>query len=107
MGMLDAMAGRLRAGAEMVTFRPRGHSMEPLIRDGQQVTVYGVPPDCKFEPGDIVLVTVHGTTYLHKILAVSGDRIQVGNNRGGVNGWTHPSKVWGHYLQEHGSPENS
>ena len=100
MGMLDAMAARLRAGAPSVTFRPHGHSMEPLIRDGQQVTVEAIPADYAFERGDIVLVTVRGTTCLHKVLAVSGDRVQIGNNHGGVNGWAHVSKVWGHYLED-------
>lgn len=98
MGMLDAMAERLRAGAASVTFTPRGHSMEPLIRDGQHVTVRRLtdPP----EAGDIVLVTVRGTTYLHKVLAVDGDRVQIGNNKGRVNGWTHVTKVWG-YVPEY------
>jgi phage repressor protein C with HTH and peptisase S24 domain len=87
----------LREGADRVEIRPRGHSMEPLIMDGQSVIVRrlsGAP-----EVGDFVLATVHGVLYLHKVLAVDGDRVQIGNNKGRVNGWTHRSKVWG-YVPE-------
>jgi signal peptidase I len=88
----------LAGGQEEVTIRPRGHSMEPLIRDRQQVTVrrlHDAP-----EVGDIVLATVRGHVVLHKVLAVDGDRVQIGNNKGYINGWTHRTKVWG-YVSEH------
>lgn len=54
MGMLDAFAARVAAGAE-VSFRPTGTSMVPLIRSRQSVTVVPVDP-AKLEVGDIVLV---------------------------------------------------
>lgn len=99
MSQLDAMASRLRNGAPTVTFTAHGHSMEPLIADGAEVTVsrYCGEGDL-IGRGDTVLVTVHGTTYLHKVLAISGSRVQIGNNKGHVNGWTHLSKVWGVML---------
>lgn len=93
MSQLDALAARLRQGAP-VTFHARGQSMEPLITDGALVTVVPLG-DHKVTAGDIVLVTVHGSTYLHKVLSVVGNRVQIGSNKGGVNGWTHIAKVWG------------
>jgi hypothetical protein len=35
--------------------------------------------------GDIVLCRVGGRQYLHLILAIQGERFQIGNNRGGVS----------------------
>ena len=76
---------RLAAG-ESVTLRPRGHSMEPLIASGQEVTVepIGSRP---IEPGDVVLCRVRGHHYLHLVKAIQGDRYLIGNNRGHTNGW--------------------
>jgi Peptidase S24-like len=93
MSQLDVMAQRLREGAPEVTFRSSGRSMEPLIHDGEQVTVRSL--DTPVEVGDIVLVTVKATTYLHKVLAIDGLRVQIGNSKGRVNGWTHIGNVWG------------
>jgi hypothetical protein len=45
--------------------------------------------------GDIVWCRVKGKQYLHLIKALQGDRIQVGNNRGGVHGWITRRGVFG------------
>jgi hypothetical protein len=93
--MLDSFAARVAAGAE-VRFRPTGSSMVPLIRSRQQVTVAPVDP-AKLDVGDIVLVRVTGTTYLHLVSAVdhANARVQISNNRGRVNGWTGHARVFG------------
>lgn len=95
MGLLDAMAGRVAAGAT-VTFRPSGSSMVPLIRSRQLVTVAPVDPTT-VEIGDIVLARVAGTVYLHLVSAVDtgGGRVQISNNRGHVNGWTNQARIYG------------
>lgn len=87
------VAEKLLAG-ETVTFRPRGKSMEPLIKDGQEVTVVPVLSvrDCK--TGMAVLCKVRGRYMLHKVLVANPDRLLIGNNKGHVNGWTH--KVYGY-----------
>jgi hypothetical protein len=36
----------------------------------------------------VVLCKVHGTYYLHLITAKDGQRFQISNNKGHVNGWT-------------------
>ena len=63
--------------------------MVPLIRSKQLVKVAPVDP-ARLEVGDIVLVRVAGTTYLHLVSALdpARGRIQISNNRGRVNGWT-------------------
>jgi phage repressor protein C with HTH and peptisase S24 domain len=85
----------LRRGAEQVIIKPRGHSMEPLIMDRQQVTIRRLHDDDVLTVGDIVLARVRGHVYLHKITAISGGRIQISNNHGHVNGWTHRDRIAG------------
>jgi len=36
--------------------------------------------------GDVVLVKVKGTVYLHLITALEKERVQIGNNRGRIIG---------------------
>ena len=77
---------KLKIG-ETVQFRPRGHSMRGKIASGQLVTVEAIN-DRILKTGDIVLCKVNGSQYLHLIKAVQGDRYQIGNNIGRMNGWT-------------------
>lgn len=86
---------RLLEGAGEVTIRPRGRSMEPLIRDRQQVTIVRLDAEDVLVPGDVVLARVKGHVYLHKVTAVDGDRVQISNNHGHVNGWAHRDRVVG------------
>jgi hypothetical protein len=72
MGMLDAAAQRVAAGAT-VELRPSGSSMVPLIRSRQRVIVVPVDP-AKVEVGDIVLARVAGAVYLHLVSAVDQAR---------------------------------
>jgi hypothetical protein len=97
MANLTTAALLLNAGIEQVTVRPRGHSMEPLVRDGQLVILK--PMDHEPEPGEIVLASIGRRVYLHKVLAVDGDRVQIGNNHGVVNGWAHRSNVHGYLAK--------
>ena len=83
----------LRRG-ETVQIRPRGHSMTGKVNDGDRVTLAPVDP-ATLKVGDIVLVRVHGTDYLHLIKAISRGRFLIGNNRGGVNGWVGPHAIYG------------
>jgi hypothetical protein len=92
-GALDAVAARVARG-ETVRFRPTGSSMVPLIQSRQLVTV--APVDAaRLDVGDIVLARVAGTVYLHRVTAIAGRRVQIGNNRGRINGWTGRERVFG------------
>ncbi len=83
---------KLRNG-EDVTFNPRGQSMAPRIKSGQEVTVKPAPKELKV--GSVVLCKVSGRTYLHLIKAIRGDQVQIGNNKGKINGWTSKQNVYG------------
>jgi hypothetical protein len=79
---------------ESVQFRPRGNSMSGKIESGQLVTVVPIK-DRAPQVGDIVLCRVNGAQYLHLVKAVSGERFQIGNNRGRINGWTSRRNIFG------------
>jgi hypothetical protein len=84
---------KLRKG-ETVSFRPRGNSMSGKIESGQLCTVEPVDPG-SLRVGDIVLCKVNGSEYLHLIKAIQGERFQIGNNRGRINGWVSANSVYG------------
>jgi len=77
-----------------VQFRPRGNSMKGKIASGQLVTVEPVG-DRKLNLNDIVLCKVNGNHYLHLIKAIQGDRYQIGNNVGRINGWITQNGIFG------------
>lgn len=85
---------KLQAGAT-VKFRPRGGSMKGKIESGQLVTVIPRDGDRALEEGDIVLCRVKGSEYLHLVKAIDGARYQIGNNRGGINGWVSADAIFG------------
>ena len=93
MGWADQHVKKLLQG-ERVQFRPRGNSMLPRIKSGQLCTI---APVCArdLQVGDTVLCRVKSAQYLHRILAIQGDRFQIGNNRGRINGWVRQNRIYG------------
>lgn len=79
---------------ETVQFRPRGNSMKGKIDSGQLVTVAPVG-GIELKKGDIVLCKVNGSQYLHLIKAIQGERYQIGNNIGRINGWITQNFIYG------------
>lgn len=74
------------AKGEEVSFRPKGNSMSPKIKSGQKVTIS--PGVSDVTVGDAVFCRVKGNFYVHLVKAIDGERFLIGNNRGGINGWT-------------------
>jgi hypothetical protein len=93
MGWASQYIARLENG-EVVQFRPRGHSMKGKIESGQLCTVEPVDPT-SLRVGDIVLCKVNGQQYLHLVKAIQGQRFQIGNNLGRINGWVGASAIFG------------
>lgn len=85
------------ARGETVSIRPHGGSMRPKIESGELVQLEPVDPD-DVSVGDIVLVKVRGTIYLHLVKAAESHRVLIGNNHGGINGWTPRRKVYGRVV---------
>lgn len=72
--------------------------MSPKIESGQLCTI--APVDTReLEVGDIVLCKVGGVEYLHLVKAVQGERFQIGNNRGRINGWVGASAIFGRLIR--------
>ena len=67
------------------------------IESGQLCTVTPVGTHV-LAVGDIVLCRVKGAQYLHLIKAIQGERIQIGNNRGGINGWITQRQIFGRLI---------
>jgi hypothetical protein len=72
--------------------------MKGRIGSGQLCTV--VPVDSStLQVGDIVLCRVRGNDYLHIVKAINGDRYQIGNNRGLINGWIGRNGIFGKCIR--------
>lgn len=97
-GWADRAIAELIAGRSC-TIRPRGNSMRPRVLDGQEVTLFPcsscIPKPFVPKPGDVVLARVRGRVYLHLVKALGPRGVLIGNNHGGVNGWTSLSNVYG------------
>ncbi len=62
----------------------------------QLVTVEPIKDYKALQVNDVVLCTVQGSDYLHLIKAIEGlHKIQIGNNKGGINGWTTVGTIYG------------
>jgi hypothetical protein len=96
MGWASGYIAKLQQG-ETVSFRPRGSSMKGKIEPGQLCTVAPVDPKT-LNVGDIVLCRAGGSQYLHLIKAINGSRFQIGNNRGGINGWVTANGIFGKMI---------
>jgi hypothetical protein len=89
----ELMVKRLLQGETIKGYKEGGNSMVPLIYSRQPVDIR--PVDKVLSKGDIVFAKIGQRYYLHLISAVDGDRVQISNNHGHVNGWTHTSNVFG------------
>ncbi len=87
----------LRRG-EATRVRPRGHSMRGKVNDGDLVILEPCDP-AALAVGDIVLVRVHGTDYLHLVKAIDRERFLIDNDRGGVNGWVGRHAIYGRAVR--------
>ncbi|CAN5457069.1 hypothetical protein BH09VER1_BH09VER1_55400 [soil metagenome] len=93
MAWATAYIAKLQQG-ETVSFRPRGGSMTGRIESGQLCTVAPVDHST-LQVGDIVLCRVCGTEYIHLVKAIQENQFQIGNNRGGINGWIGANSIFG------------
>ena len=84
---------------KVVTCRPRGNSMLPLIKSGQLCTIVPIEDRGTLKVGDIVLCKVRSAQYLHLVKATRGHgekrQFQIANNKGRVNGWVRSPHVYG------------
>lgn len=99
MGWATQLIDKLKDG-ETVKCKPRGYSMTGKIENGQEVTIKPLEDGIKLSKGDIVLCRVKGKEYLHLIKAIQGERYQIGNNKGHINGWIGINSIFGIYVKD-------
>ena len=92
-----AYIARLKAG-ETVSFREGGNSMTPRIKSREKCTYAPVTSIDELEVGDAVFCKVSGSFFTHLITAIRDEQVQISNNHGHVNGWTHISNVFGRVI---------
>lgn len=88
------MISTLQEGRNIESIRAFGNSMTPLIKSGQSLKIEPAG-NIDLEKGDMVFCKVRGNYYIHKITAIEGDRYQISNNHGHINGWTTRTKIYG------------
>lgn len=69
--------------------------MTGKIESGQLCKVEPVTAPTELSVDQIVLCKVNGQQYLHLIKAIHGERFQIGNNRGRINGWIGIQSIYG------------
>ncbi|MFZ5634999.1 MAG: hypothetical protein ACOY82_00275 [Pseudomonadota bacterium] len=84
---------------ETVAFRTRGGSVIGRIESGQLCTVEPVADVASLRVDDIVLCRVGAAKSLHPIQAIQGQRFQIGNDKGDINGWTGPDAIFGRCVK--------
>jgi hypothetical protein len=78
---------KLQAG-ETFTTSEKGNSMTGRINSGQEHVLEPATWE-SVNVDDIVYCKVHGSFYTHLVIAKNDQRgCLIGNNRGGINGWT-------------------
>lgn len=86
---------RLLNGETFITSE-KGNSMVPLIKSGQDHKLEPVKwEEC--EINDIVYCKVKGNFYTHLVKSKGERGLLIGNNRGGINGWT--KQVYGRVIE--------
>lgn len=94
---------KIRTG-ESIEFKEGGNSMTPIIKSREPITLSPVDTS-KLEAGDIVFSRVRGNYITsHIITAIDGNRVQISNNHGRVNGWTTRDRVYAIVSAINGRP---
>ena len=86
---------RLQKG-ETFTTSEKGNSMVPLIKSGQEHVLSPVTINL-INVGDIVYCKVKGNFYTHLVKAKGDKGCLIGNNKGGINGWT--KQIFGRVVE--------
>lgn len=77
---------KLENGETFVTSE-KGNSMSPIIKSGQNHKLAPATLE-DVEVGDIVFCKIKGNFYTHFVKGKGEKGVLIGNNKGGINGWT-------------------
>jgi hypothetical protein len=103
----EAYKARLAAG-ENVKRRETGNSMVPKIFSREEIEYEPIAGPEDLKEGDVVWCKVKGNHFTHLIKAkrLEGEvwRFQIGNNKGGVNGWIGIENIFARAISAGGRP---
>ena len=87
----------LLEGKSVITSE-KGNSMTPLIKSGQKHKLEPVKDIKDIKVGDIVYCKCKGKFFTHLVKALDINKgLLIGNNKGGINGWT--KQVYGKVVE--------
>lgn len=86
---------KLKRGETFITSE-KGNSMSPIIKSGQEHKLAPVKLE-DVKVGDIVFCKVKGHYYTHLVKGKGMRGLLIGNNKGGINGWT--KQVFGKVIE--------
>lgn len=87
---------KLQKGEE-IKMSPKGNSMTPKIKSGQEIIIS--PDTNEIKKSDIVFCKVKGRFFIHLISAIKGNKYQISNNHGHINGWVSKSNIFGKVVK--------
>ena len=73
--------------------------MTPRIKSREKCTYTPVNSMDDIKVGDAVFCKVGSSYFTHLVTAIRGDRVQISNNHGHVNGWTKIENVFGKVIK--------
>ena len=88
MNKQDLIAQRLLNGEVIRGYKEGGNSMTPIINHRQPVDIFPAKLN-DFDLGDVAFCKVRGNYKMHLVTAKGKKGLQISNNHGYVNGWTH------------------
>jgi len=86
---------KLEKGETFVTSE-KGNSMSPILKSGQDHKLAPAKV-ADVQVGEIVYCKVKGNFYTHLVKGKGEKGVLIGNNKGGINGWT--KKVYGKVIE--------
>jgi hypothetical protein len=86
---------KLQKGETFITSE-KGNSMSPIIKSGQEHKIAPVKLE-NVEVDDIVFCKVNGHFYTHLVKGKGVKGFLIGNNKGGINGWT--KQIYGRVIE--------
>jgi sortase (surface protein transpeptidase) len=90
------------AEGKVIKYRESGNSMKGIISHRELITAEPIKDYNDLKVGDAVFCKVKGNYYTHLIKAIrkNGESTEflIGNNHGGINGWTKSHNVFARII---------
>lgn len=103
MSKASFIASLLQQGRFVEKYKEAGHSMLPLLKSNQPVSLEPLTETTELAVKNIVFCKVKGNYYTHLISAIrtrnNQVEYQISNNHGFVNGWIKRKNIFGKVVK--------